>query len=246
MLAGVLQGETLAKQDFQGVNEFICTVEDIFTLAIETGRQNDFDCRSIYHSILNSKLPFLCEKWSNLIGKSGGEEKTFPQFLTFLTEFRESASEFHDMDDGFTLVQSKRATTAKVSAIHSDMEKSDATGQSTTPEPKQKSESQRLQCPICRQEHFLDACPRFGRLKPAEKLTMLRVFNRCFRCTATHQGKECRYRPTCAECGLQHPTAMHGVRLLPPPAARNAANVAPLIPDLPLPDPVESGGNEQA
>ncbi|KAI2668803.1 hypothetical protein H4Q32_005610 [Labeo rohita] len=65
-------------------------------------------------------------------------------------------------------------------------------------------------CLFCSQNHSLEQCKPFEKIKHREKVNFLKGNAVCFGCLHTgHLSKECTRRLTCKTCHQKHPTVMH-------------------------------------
>ena len=64
MIASLTSGEAIKSQDHEANAEFTLKLEGVFSLAVETDRDDNFNQEAIYKRILTSKLPFLLNKWA--------------------------------------------------------------------------------------------------------------------------------------------------------------------------------------
>ena len=121
MLSGVLKGEAIKKHEYEKAQEFILKVEEVYTMAVETNRQADFNRNSIIKRILQEKLPFLKEKWSWHATRRQTEDLEFKQFLEFLLLHMRAATKMFDYDDDFQ-PKAKSATSkpATINAMSSE------------------------------------------------------------------------------------------------------------------------------
>ena len=107
MMSDILQGGKIDVKDATGTILFISRVEEVYNLALETKREDDFNRRSLYNRIMMAKLPHLRLKWATCTSKRD-DAITFPEFLEFLVGQKRISSDFDDMTE--TLETSERKT----------------------------------------------------------------------------------------------------------------------------------------
>ena len=88
MLAIILEGDTIEGQEQEAICEFMLMLEEVYTLAVETDRDTDFNRDAIYKKVLASKLPCLRNKWAWHLTKRGLKKPKFEDLLSFPTEDR--------------------------------------------------------------------------------------------------------------------------------------------------------------
>ena len=87
MLEVLLTGEKVGVKDASGLQSFVLKLENVYAMALVTGRAGEFDKRGLYNSILSKKLPHLSDKWQAKWSKnevSKGREYRFKDFMEFL------------------------------------------------------------------------------------------------------------------------------------------------------------------
>ena len=109
MLAIILEGDTIEAQEREAICEFMLMLEEVYTLAVETDRDTDFNRDAIYKKALASKLPFLRNKWAWHLTKRGLKKPKFEDLLSFLLlnmkatellqEYADSVDEATELDD---------------------------------------------------------------------------------------------------------------------------------------------------
>ena len=235
MLTDVLKGNKIDSKDAIGANLFISRVEEIFHLALETKREDDFNRRSIYKRILAMKLPHLKSKWGAFVGKNDEKTMTFVEFLEFLTISRRIATECDDLDDEPVETTKTFATVVKDVAkenVGSDgfevvrrkggsrwPRSFDSTKVANDPPPTSSEKPEGgdrrprpLECFCCKQEHFLQYCPKYIGCTPTERVAIVKEKLLCHRCLGKgHHVKDClsRVRCHCGDAG-HHPTTHEG------------------------------------
>ena len=83
MLADLMSGSAINKKDASALDMFISRLEESYFLALDTGRDSDFNRISLYKRILAEKLPFLTHPWGTLKAKRGGKNLHFAIFWSF-------------------------------------------------------------------------------------------------------------------------------------------------------------------
>ena len=91
MLEALLEGPKLDALDAEEINIFVSSLEEIFSLAVETNRNGDFDREPLYKRILAAKLPFLKREWARHVEEKQMKRPKFMDFLTFLSLERKIA-----------------------------------------------------------------------------------------------------------------------------------------------------------
>lgn len=67
-------------------------------------------------------------------------------------------------------------------------------------------------CPYCNnQEHYLNACDNFAKLKNSTRVDWIREKKRCWRCGRGHTPVNCTLKKPCSTCGEQHLPLLHDV-----------------------------------
>ena len=235
MLTDVLKGNKIDIKDASGANLFISRVEEIYHLALETHREEDFNRRSIYKRILLAKLPHLKAKWGAFVGKNDEKTMTFVEFLEFLTISRRIATECDDLDDepvettktfatvvkdvakenvgsdGFEVVRRKGGS--RFPRSFDSTKVADAAYPTSSEKPEDGERRPRtLECFCCKQEHYLQFCPKFINCTQTERLSLVKEKGLCHRCLGKgHRIKDCTSRMKC-HCGSanHHPTTHEG------------------------------------
>ena len=91
MLAGWLTGEKLAKKDASAVITAVYTLCSVWRKAVQTNRHVDWDRDALYDRIIEERLPFWIEPWSNYTAKRPNKVITFGEFEAFLLQCVASA-----------------------------------------------------------------------------------------------------------------------------------------------------------
>ena len=238
MIASLTSGEAIKSQDHEAIAEFTLKLEEVFSLAVETDRDDDFNREAIYKRILTSKLPFLLNKWAWHVTKKGLKNPKFEDLMSFLSQNMEATELMKEYDPG---TSRSKASRKPVSTEEKKTGNSRNGGGWQTVGAKQKENiSQRLtelsgtprttappttgagqgtngqeqarimpKCELCPDSHWLDLCGKFRDMKPDEKVEYLRNANRCLKCTRTHRTQNCRFSYACKKCSEIHATVMH-------------------------------------
>ena len=238
MIASLTSGEAIKSQDHEAIAEFTLKLEEVFSLAVETDRDDDFNREAIYKRILTSKLPFLLNKWAWHLTKRRLKNPKFEDLMSFLSQNMEATELMKEYDPGTNRTKTSRKP---VSAEEKKTGNSRNGGGWQTVGAKQKENiGQRLtelsgtprstapptagagqetngqeqarsmpKCELCPESHWLDLCGKFRDMKPDEKVEYLRNANRCLKCTRTHRTQNCRFSYACKKCPEIHATVMH-------------------------------------
>ena len=65
------------------------------------------------------------------------------------------------------------------------------------------------QCHLCKQQHWLEVCPKFLKWSIDERLEYLNRCKRCTRCTMNHGVSDCRAKVRCFLCLERHDSSLH-------------------------------------
>ena len=99
MLADAMAKGVIDKNCADSMNMFVAQVISAFTLAQETGRDEDFHRKPLYKKILSRNLPHLKNVWAARIIKKGWKKPTFNHFALFLEKQRQIVACAADMDE---------------------------------------------------------------------------------------------------------------------------------------------------
>ena len=102
MLADAMAAGRINKDCADSMNMFVAQVISAFTLAQETGRDEDFHRKPLYKKILSRNLPHLTNVWAAKIIKKGWKKPTFNHFALFLEKQRQIVACAADMDENET------------------------------------------------------------------------------------------------------------------------------------------------
>ena len=238
MIANLTSGEAIKSHDHEAIAEFTLKLEEVFSLAVETDRDDDFNREAIYKRILTSKLPFLMSKWAWHVTKKGLKKPKFEDLMSFLSQNMEATELMKEYDTGTNKAKASRKPTAAeekktgngrngggwqvVGAKQKEGINQRLADLSGTPKmmapptagARQGTNGQEQarsmpKCELCPESHWLDWCNKFRDLKPDEKVEYLRNANRCLKCTRTHRTQDCRFSYSCKKCSEIHATVMH-------------------------------------
>ena len=99
MLADAMSEGMLDCKDAKGINMFVCKLEEVYCLAVETDRDIDFNRTSLFKRILSYNLPHLKFGWASHIEKKELRKPTFEDFLVFLSLQRKIAMRCAELDE---------------------------------------------------------------------------------------------------------------------------------------------------
>ena len=121
MIASITSGEAIKANDHETIAEFTLKLEEVFSLAVETDRDADFNRDAIYKKILTSKLPFLLSKWAWHLSKRGLKNPKFEDLMSFLSTNMEAAELLKEYDIGTNKTkQTRKQTTAETKKSSSE------------------------------------------------------------------------------------------------------------------------------
>lgn len=70
--------------------------------------------------------------------------------------------------------------------------------------------SRTTSCSLCKNEHYIGACPKFQSLYPGQRYRVAQEYRLCFNCLQSDHGTlDCRSATSCRKCGLRHHTMLH-------------------------------------
>ena len=203
MLASILEGDSIGAQAHDAICEFTLKLEEVFTMAVETGRDADFNREAIYKKVLTLKLPFLRNKWAWHLTKRGLKKPKFEDLMSFLLLNMKATELLQEYDDNSSSATASDETEFSLCATAAII--SDTAGEKSATE----QERHIARCPLCAKEHFLDQCNRFRGLMSDEKIDYLISLERCLKCTRKHKTERCWFKHPCQRCGQSHSTTMH-------------------------------------
>ena len=88
LLEDILSGGSLEADDPVGIDYAVSRLEDRYFLAVETGRDADFNRKSFFRVIIMTLFPHLKSKWASELAEAqtnGRSLYSFEDFLKFLT-----------------------------------------------------------------------------------------------------------------------------------------------------------------
>lgn len=69
-------------------------------------------------------------------------------------------------------------------------------------------------CDSCNGQHYIVKCPEFARMKPDERIHVIKIKGLCIYCLGRHSCRNCRSQhKNCKECGKAHHSMLHGGNL---------------------------------
>ena len=83
MLEDLMGGDKIPQKDLDAVEEFVAKLESVYYLALDTGRSDQFDKKTLFEGILANKLPQFKHKW--IVRWSRKEQANGP--LIFFIDF---------------------------------------------------------------------------------------------------------------------------------------------------------------
>ena len=243
MLEALLEGPKLGAMDAKAINLFVSRLEEIFSLAVETNRNGDFDREPLYKRILTAKLPFLKKEWARHVEENEMRRPKFLDFLEFLSLERKIVKRWVALED-----TDKPEKTVGVTAL----EKMADWPLSTTVEMPSQTEYQEDNngckgmemrrdmvgvqeqgaavgaqggsgfgmkgrgpppCGLCNDWHPLDSCQRFQAMKVDERWSFIKATNRCPLCLKKGHGLDNCYSGARCFCSEQHHVWLHSWRV---------------------------------
>ena len=223
MIEDILSGKPLEARDAVAINTAVSKLEEAYFLAVETGRDADFNRKSLFRNILESRFPFLMTKWAGEIAKAetkGETSRTFEDFLRFLSIQKRVASEMqkHSKDS------EKSEKPSKSGRRPARRNRRDEEGSSPKVEKgfrKPKSHDGRKfeskECSLCENEkHPLHACKRFASLDVEGRWEYCSERSICPKCLCgNHKLEDCTFAAKCRACSGGHNTLLHGAKNMP-------------------------------
>ena len=142
-------------------------------------------------SIVTKLPPYLRNKWRDFASKQQ-RRLQFHDMVEFLRQASLSAN-----DPLFS----------NEALFGSQKKKNEKTCFTTSTETEK---SHKLECFLCRGNHFISACPDFKKKRFEEKQDLVRAKKLCFRClNYGHQAKKCKKSYVCTICRGNHMNVMH-------------------------------------
>ena len=221
MLEDIMSGQPLEARDSVGINKTVSKLEEAYFLAVETGRDADFNRKSLFRNILHARLPSLKSKWASRVAKAqtkGENLEKFEDFLRFLTMEKHHAAEMKKLNREPEKAEKSSKPTKKTAQKEKDDDGFSKVDRKTK-KPKQGERRKRepSDCSLCENEkHWLHDCKKFletsveGRW---EYCTERSVCPRCLR--GGHKTEDCSFPFDCKSCGGGHNTLLHGAKDMP-------------------------------
>ena len=208
MLQDLLAGKAVGEKDHNGFLTFYAKLTSVHSLAMETGRAQEFETKGVISVVLTRKLPHLLERWMKKSVKhlkATGRERSFADFLEFL-------------DEEHTLAEMLARAWQDAQAAQKTMQfaKVAATNVGKVAAKEGGGEG----CLMCGASHMLTSCTAFRNATPIEKRKVCIGKSICYRCLGQgHGSRSCQSGGSCATCSGPHHSLLHA---LFPPASNNA------------------------
>ena len=213
-----LVGEQLDKMDTEGFSDLIDKLQDLQIKAVRRNKPHAFGNLAI-EQILNKKLAFAVEPWSQLCSKLWAnkfakspegeipcdidEEVSFNEFLAFLRKLQTRyfyEKRYNERKTVFMQRKHEAATAEDSKDSHGKAASSKKVG------PKNWS------CPFCEEPysfHLPEDCNTFKSWPVRERIKAIRNNHRCLNCLRlSHLSRNCT-RKRCGECMGGHHTLLH-------------------------------------
>ena len=222
MIEDILSGKTLEARDAVGINTAISKLEEAYFLAVETGRDADFNRKSLFRNVLTSLFPYLKIKWASEVAKAQALGKSldkFEDFLRFLTVQKRVASEMQKLSVESEKSEKPTKTSKKPSQKEGKNEDGVPKVEKKTRKPRsnESKKPEAGECSLCEGEnHWLHECKRFADMNVEDRWEYCEERSVCPKCLrAGHRIDECTFRAKCRSCGGSHNTLVHGAKCLP-------------------------------
>ena len=237
MLADAMSKGVIGVKDAEGINIFVAQVEEVYALASETDRDQDFHRTSLYRAILSECLPHLKQAWATHIEKKELSRPSFEDFLKFLSMQRKIARRFSELNADIRKPTGKGAKVGATSVEESDEghhEKppapwraprspaSEGSGHQRARGPRQfpwkeeeggpkpKRQGGPQPCPKCKASHPLERCPQFSQMTPKDRVAFVKERRKCVYCLkGNHAAENCFERARCYTCQGDHHFLLH-------------------------------------
>ena len=206
----------IGARDHQGLRKFAD-----FLTSVEVATQviqglyvlNDY----IENQKLLSKLPdWLISRWNREANKCLREEKTYPDFKTFVTFITAEADLICNPISSCNAVKEAEAfDNVRKGQRAKDFRENKTNFSAKTTEESSKVQNGNLtpqpKCTFCKKtDHQLDACLKFQTEVLQNRITFVKENRLCFGCLKKgHASKDFRKRLTCTTCNKKHPTCLH-------------------------------------
>ena len=219
MIEDILSGKPLEARDAVAINTAVSKLEEAYFLAVETGRDADFNRNSLFKNILSSLFPYLTIKWAAEVAKAQNKGKrldTFEDFLCFLQVQKRVATVMRKL----TSDPEKSEKSTKTNKKSVQKEDKDEDGFKKVENKKQKSKStdrpkpEPRECSLCENEkHWLHDCKKFADMDIEARWEYVFERSICPKCMRwTHKVEDCTYVARCGSCGGGHNTRLHGAK----------------------------------
>ena len=219
MIEDILSGKPLRARDAVGINSAISKLEEAYFLAVETGRDADFNRKSLFRSIIETLFPHLMTKWASEVAKVQTRGKSidkFEDFLDFLNIQKRAASEMQK----FTRDPEKSEESNKSNKKPAQRENRDKGGFSKAdnrPRNQKSGDRRRSEpsdCSLCENEkHWLHDCKKFTDMDVEARWEYCVERSICPKCLRrTHKPEDCTFPARCRPCGGGHNTLLHGAK----------------------------------
>ena len=222
MLSNWLAGEKLAKKDGSTVITAVYTLCSVWRKAVQTNRQVDWDRDALYDRIIEDRLPFWIEPWSNYTAKRPNKVITFVEFEAFLLQCVRALRRSNSMRTNGNRRDANARVGATVTSSGPTPSNASPSSVSSGPKPTYASvaaqvmvpaEAQRppagpyrgparerynggqrpdIKCYKCRGPHYLELCPDFQAMSGEEMREFLIAAGRCGICSRFHPNQECQ------------------------------------------------------
>ena len=222
MIDDILSGKVIEARDAVGINSAVSKLEEAYFLAVETGRDADFNRRSLFKNILNNLFPYLKIKWASEVTKAlekGEACDKFEHFLRFLTRQKRIASEMHKLS--MDAENDSKSGKSDKKPVRKDRKVEDGfTKVGKRPKKPRSGERPRpgqKDCSLCDNEkHPLHACKKFAELETEDRWEYCFERMLCPKCLrGGHKVEDCTFVARCRSCSGGHNTLLHGAKNMP-------------------------------
>ena len=240
MLGEVLSGEKISPDDAESLLMFWARLNSLYSLAVETGRAQDFERSQVFNSLLETKIPHLSGEWwamQSIRHGKGGSDLSFSDFLEFI-DIKHNALYLLNRSRASVKASSNVRTGAKIHAVSADVlgmsSEGRGEGQVALANKFVKAAGTSIPtqaCVVCSSYHSLQNCEAFVALDVNVRADLLARHALCFRClTFGHMAREGPVVTICGECGNNHNSLLHGRRRVTPRTGAFRTTLAPSTP----------------
>ena len=222
MIDDILSGKVIESRDAVGINSAVSKLEEAYFLAVETGRDADFNRRSLFKNILNNLFPYLKLKWASEVTKAlekGEACDQFEHFLRFLTRQKRIASEMYKLStDAENDSKSAKSDKKPVRKDHKVEDGFTKVGKRPRkPRSGERSRPGQKDCSLCDNEkHPLHACKKFAELEIEDRWENCFERGLCLKCLrGGHKVEDCTFVARCRSCSGGHNTLLYGAKNMP-------------------------------